>query len=194
MITARSLFLWLCCLDLSGAQNTQVKIVGLEGDGAINNVKLGRAKEPVIEVVDQSGTPIKGASVTFILPDTGPSGMFWDDSKILTTVTDEKGRAAGRGLHPNSLVGQYQVRISASYGGQTAHAMMVQTNAAPAAIASKGSSKKFLWIALIGAAAAGGAVAAMGKSSSSGGSPTSFPSTAPGAVITPGSPSFGPPH
>ena len=194
MISARSLFLWLFCLNLFGGQNTQIKIVGLEGDGAINNIKLGRAKEPVIEVVDQSGTPISGASVTFILPDTGPSGIFGDDSKILTTVTDEKGRAAGRGLHPNNLVGQYQIRISASYGGQTAHAKMLQTNAAPAAIASKGSSKKFLWIALVGAAAAGGAVAAMGKSSSSGGSPTSFPSTAPGAVITPGSPSFGPPH
>jgi hypothetical protein len=193
MITARNLFLWLCCFGLASAQSPQVKIVGLEGEGAINNVKLGRAKEPVIEVVDQTGAPIKGAAVTFILPDTGPSGMFTDDSRMLTTMTDEKGRAAGRGLRPNNLVGQYQIRINASYGGQTAHATMVQTNAAPAAVASKGSSKKFLWIALVGAAAAGGAVAAMGKSSSSGSS-TSFPSTASGAVITPGSPSFGPPH
>jgi hypothetical protein len=194
MMTARSLFLWLFCLGLAGAQNSQVKILGLEGEGAINNIKLGRAKEPVIEVVDQTGAPIKGATVTFILPDTGPSGMFWDQSRILTTVTDEKGRAAGRGLHPNNLVGQYQIRISASYAGQTAHAMMVQTNAEPATVARGGSSKKFLWIALIGAAAAGGAVAAMGKSSSSGANPSSFPSTAPGAVITPGNPSFWPPH
>jgi hypothetical protein len=190
----RSLLLWLVCLGFAGAQNPQVKIVGLEGEGAINNVKLGRAKEPVIEVVDQTGAPLKGATVTFILPDTGPSGVFIDDSRILTTVTDEKGRAAGRGLRPNNLVGQYQIRISASYGGQTAHAVMAQTNAAPAAAASKGSSKKFLWIALVGAAAAGGAVAAMGKSSSSGSGATSLPSTAPGAVITPGSPSFGAPH
>jgi hypothetical protein len=194
MIITRGVFLWLFCLGFAGAQNPHVKIVGLEGDGAINNVKLGRAKEPVIEVVDQTGAPIKGATVTFILPDTGPSGMFMDGSRILTTITDEKGRAAGRGLRPNNLVGQYQIRISASYGGQAAHATMEQTNAAPAAAANKGSSKKFLWIALVGAAAAGGAVAAMGKSSSSGSSTTSFPSTAPGAVITPGSPSFGPPH
>lgn len=193
-MTARSLFLCLFCLGLASAQNPQVKILGIEGEGAINNIKLGRAKEPVIEVMDQTGAPIKGASVTFVLPDTGPSAMFWDEKRILTTVTDEKGRAAGRGLHPNSVVGQYQIRISASYGGQTAHAVMVQTNAEPAAAARGGSSKKFLWIALIGAAAAGGAVAAMGKSSSSGASPATFPSTAPGAVITPGSPSFGPPH
>ena len=38
-----------------------------------------------------------------------------DDSRILTTMTDEKGRAAGRGLHPNNLVGQYQIRINATY-------------------------------------------------------------------------------
>ena len=76
MITARNLFLCLFC-GLASAQNTQVKIVSIEGEGAINNVKLGRAKEPVIEVVDQTGAPIKGASVTFILPDSGPSGMSW---------------------------------------------------------------------------------------------------------------------
>jgi hypothetical protein len=193
-MAARNLFLWLFCWGVAGAQNPQVKILVVEGQGAINNIKVARAKEPVIEVVDQNGAPIKGASVTFILPDTGPSAMFWDDSRILTTMTDEKGRAAGRGLHSNNLVGQYQIRISASYSGQTAHAVMAQTNAEPAAAVRGGSSKKFLWIALVGAAAAGGAIAAMGKSSSSGSSPASFPATSSGAVITPGSPSFGPPH
>ena len=99
-MTLRGLYVWLFCLCLASAQNPQVKIVGIEGDGAINNIKLDRAKEPVIEVTDQTGAPIKGASVTFVLPDTGPSAMFLDGSRILTAVTDEKGRAAGRGLHP----------------------------------------------------------------------------------------------
>jgi hypothetical protein len=122
----------------------------------------------------------------------GPSAAFADDSRILTTITDERGRAVGRGLHPNRVPGQFQIRVSASFAGQTAHLDITQTNAQPAAAVRGGSSKKFLWIALVGAAAAGGAFAAMGSSSSA--SPATVGNTTSGGVITPGSPSLGPPH
>ena len=45
------------------AQDTSVKIVILEGQGAINNIHLRRAKEPVVQVTEESGAPIQQASV-----------------------------------------------------------------------------------------------------------------------------------
>jgi hypothetical protein len=180
---------------LAGAQSDAhlLKIVALEGDGAINNIQLNRAKEPVVEVLDADNAPVQNATVTFLLPEMGPSAAFADDSRILTTITDERGRAVGRGLHPNKVPGQFQIRVSASFAGQTARLDITQTNAQPAAAVRAGSSKKFLWIALVGAAAAGGAFAAMGSSSAAASPATGGNSTS-GGVITPGSPSLGPPH
>src|SRR5579872_4904706 len=152
----RRFLLALFLASAAVAQNTSLKIVIVEGQGAINNIRLPRSKEPVIEVVDPDGAPIPGVAVNFTLPPTGPGGDFLD-GKTLSTVTDEHGRAVGRGLHANKVTGQYTIEISASYHGETAHAAVTQTNAEPAALEKKGSSKKFLWIALIGAAAAGGA-------------------------------------
>lgn len=48
----------------------------LEGEGVINNVRQHRAKDPVVSVVDETNAPVKGASVTFFLPDTGPRAEF----------------------------------------------------------------------------------------------------------------------
>ena len=173
------------------AQTTGIKIVIQEGQGAINNIKERRAKEPVVQVLHEDGEPVVGAMVTFLLPDTGPSGAFADGAHMLTVQTDDKGQAVGRGLHPNQTAGRFQIRVTASYHGQTANAAIAQINAEPAA--ASGGSKKFLIIALIGGAAAGGLAAAMGhKSSSSSGvaSPVSNPPT----VLTPGTPSIQPPH
>jgi len=173
-----------------------LKIVVLEGAGAINNIRQHRAKDPVIQVADETGAPVKDASVTFILPDTGPSGMFGASGRTLTVLTDEKGQAAGRGLVPNQVAGKFEIHVVASYREQRARALITQTNATPAEAAGGGSSKKFLLIALIGGAVAGGAFAAMGHGGSS--SPSaSIPAqvTNPqGAVIVPGIPVFQPPH
>ena len=180
---------------LLGAQSTdgQLKILVLEGQGAINNISLRRAREPVVEVTNENGAPVAGAVVTFMLPDAGPGGVFGDNSKILSVTTDEKGQAVGRGLRPNKIIGQYQILASASYQGRNARTSITQTNAEPVAAANHGSSKKLLWLVLIGGgAAAGAAFGARGSASSpavavSAGSPA-------GAVITPGTPVFQPPH
>ena len=195
MTSRNVLVLGLISAIVASAQPPALKIVVLEGQGAIHNIRQARTKEPVVEVLDQAGNPVSGASVTFTVPDTGPSGSFLDESRSYSAVTDDKGRASGRGLHPNKLMGQYEVRVHAVYRGQTAQITIPQTNAEPAAAVKGGSSKKYLWLALIGAAAAGGAFAAMGKGSASTAQGSSVGGvTASGAVITPGSPSFGPPH
>src|SRR5437870_1227163 len=68
-----------------------------------------RAKDPVIQVTDETGAPLKDASVTFLLPDTGPSGAFGASGRTLTVLTDEKGQATGRGLVPNQVAGKFEI-------------------------------------------------------------------------------------
>lgn len=164
-----------------------IQVAVREGDGALNNIKLQKAKEPVVVVTGANDAPIKGASVTFLLPELGPSGLFPSGSALVVT-TDENGVATGRGLKPNNVAGQFQIRVVASYQGSTARAVVTQTNAAPAQASSGGSGKLILLVALIGG---GGAAAALGltrSNKSAGAAPN------PGTVITPGSSTFVPPR
>jgi hypothetical protein len=186
-IATQFLALSLCAM-LARSATMVPRIEVLEGDGAINNISLHRAKEPVVRVVDQDGHPIPNAAVTFVLPGKGAGGTFGSGQSSLTVMTDEDGRAVGHGLRPNGSAGQFAIRVTTSFQGQAATANILQTNAEPAQGGK--SSKAILIVALIGGAAAtGAAVALKGKSSST----TTPPATPSGAVISPGSPSFGPP-
>jgi hypothetical protein len=195
-ITRAACAVLISCILASpaGAQNAGIKIVVQEGQGAINNIPQRRAKEPVVQVQHEDGEPVVGATVTFLLPDTGPGGTFADGARMLNIQTDEKGLATGRGLKPNGTAGRFLIRVSASYHGQTASTTIAQINAIPAgATTTGGNGKKFLIIALIAGAAAGGLAAALGGKGSS--SPSSSPVTNPtGTVLVPGSPSIQPPH
>src|SRR5207248_1226579 len=97
-----------------------------------------------------------GASVTFQMPFSGPSGTF-GSKRLLVTQTDADGRATGRGLVPNGTAGPFEIHVSASFGSRTASASIREINASP----SEGrSSKKLVWIGVAVGAAAGGVLAA----------------------------------
>ena len=183
-------------LVLAAYAQTQpgINIRVVEGDGAINSIRLHRAHDLVVQVLDPTGQPVAGATVTFLLPATGPSGTFGDSGLSLTMQTDAKGMAVGRGLRPNSVAGQFRIRATSSWHGQTASAGLMQTNAEP--VAKSHSSRIIAILAIVGAVAVGGAVVAMrgGKSSTTTNTGGSTGSIAPAATITPGPPSFGPPH
>ena len=193
--TARYLsaaLIYLLLAASTDAQTPGIKIVVVEGQGAINNIQQHRAKEPVVQVTEDQ-KPIQGASVTFMLPDDGPSGVFGNGARMMTIQTDEKGQAVGRGLRPNQTAGRLQIRVTASFRGQSAGAVISQINAEPAgATSGGGSGKKFLILALIGGAAAGGIAAAMGGRSSS--SPSPRNSSPPGTILAPGAPVIQAPH
>jgi len=178
----------LLCAVLARSATVVPRIEVLEGDGAINNIRLHRAKEPVVRVVDQDGHPIPNVAVTFVLPETGAGGTFADGHSTYTAMTDSDGQAVGHGLRPNGNAGQFQIRVTTSFQGQAATTNISQTNAEPAQ--GGGSSKTILIIALIGGAVAAGAAVALAKGKSPA---TSTPPANTGAVISPGSPSFGPP-
>ena len=188
-----------CCLRLFGtalliqscltAQGPGFRIVVVEGDNAINNVSQRTTREPVVRI-EEDGRPVAGAIVTFQLPNTGPGGTFLDGKTLMAISTEADGLAVGRGLRPNAIVGQFTIRVTASYRGETASADITQTNAAPAR-AAKSPTRKILIIGLIAGAAGGGILAAThGKST-----PASTTASTPGSVVvTPGDPGFGPPH
>lgn len=165
----RSISLSLCCLLMlqslthaaQAPQVTALKIVVLEGEGAINNIKLRTAREPIVQVEDENHKPVAGALVLFTLPDSGASGVFPGGSKTLMVYTDAQGRAAGKGLQPNKNAGQYQITVNATFKGLTAIATIGQTNALAATAAAAGISGKLIAIlAIAGGAAAAGAIAA----------------------------------
>ena len=164
-------------------QNPGIEINVVEGEGAINNVRAHTAHDPVVEIRDRAGTLVAGATVTFQLPAMGPGGVFPVTGSSLVTQTDEHGQAAARGLRPNSLPGSFEIRVTASYQGQTANAVINQTNAIPA---EAKSTKKYWIIGLVAGAGVAGAFAATHGSKSSNTS-----TIQPGIVA--GSGTFGPP-
>ena|SRR5215472_6759361 len=163
----------------------------LEGDGAINSIRLHRGHEPKVRVADHEGRPISGAAVTFVLPATGPSASFGDSGLSVTVMSDERGEAIGRGLRPNGVLGQFRIRVTTSWHDSPAVTTLVQTNAEP--VIHAGHTKTIALVVLIAAAGGGAAAALGGKSSGSGQSATMAVQTTPGTIIS-GNPTLGPPH
>jgi hypothetical protein len=179
------------------AQDTAPKLflVIVEGDGAINNIRQRTAREPIVQVEDENHRPVAGAIVVFTLPSRGAGGVFPNGATTLTTTTDAKGQAMARGLRPNNVQGNYEIRVNASSNGRTASISIAQTNAAVAgaagAAAGAGISAKLIAIIAIaaGAAAGGGYYAA--THGGNGGAATPAPSA---IIITPGTGTVGPPR
>jgi hypothetical protein len=162
------------------AQARMLNLVVIEGEGAVNNIRQRTAREPVVQVQDENHKPVAGAIVVFMLPSNGAGGTFANGARTLTMTTDNQGQAIARGLTPNGVKGQYQIRVNASHNGLTAAIAITQVNAVLSAggAASSGaiSGKLIAILAIAGAAAAGGAYYA----THNGGGST------PGAVIPPG--------
>ncbi len=164
----------------------------VEGDGALINVKSRINPVPAVQVVDDNNKPLPGLVVFFVLPSTGPGGDFANGTKALSVSTDKDGRAAAKGIIPNSQLGQFEIRATVSYQGQSATASITQTNVSGVSTSGTGggiSKKGLIILAIIGGAGAGIALGIRGggsSSSSSGGSN--------GITITPGTPTVGAPH
>jgi hypothetical protein len=159
---------------LRAADPPSLQISIQEGDGLAYPVGSRATRGITIQIADDQGKPVDGATVSFRLPEMGPGGTFSNGSKteILTTRAD--GRATVWGMQWNRMAGAFDVRITATKGQARAGTVCSQhlTEASgPVAAHAGGPSHKWLWIALaaVGAAGAGAgvAVAARGHSSSS---------------------------
>ena len=122
-------------LPLSAAPEQQenapakLNIAIIEGEDAINNIRLRTAREPIVEVTDENHKPIAGALVLFTLPNGGAGGAFANGARTLSILTDSQGRAIAAGLKPNAITGKFQIRVDASYRGVSANTTIAQKNA-----------------------------------------------------------------
>jgi hypothetical protein len=178
----------------ASAQNPAgLQIVIIEGEGAINNVKQRVNREPIVQVEDENHKPIAGAAIIFFLPNDGPGGTFANGNMTFTTTTNSQGQAVARGIRFNNQAGSMQIRVSASFAGQTASAIITQTNvlgvaASGAAVGGMSLGVKLL---IIGAVVGGG-IAAGVVIANRGGNPT--PANPTTITITPGTITVGGPQ
>jgi hypothetical protein len=190
MKSAEFLFLFAVPMTLLAVDNN-LNIVIVDGEAAIHNLRKPSASQIVVRV-EREGKPAVGATVALSLPSQGASGTFANRAITTTAMADSEGVAAIKGLKPNSVAGKLQIRVTASYEGQTAHASITQFNIdVPTAERKSGNSKIIIILAAAGAAAAGGAYLGLHKSTS-----TATPTTAapvPSITITAGSSSVGAP-
>ena len=168
------------------AQDGSLHVVVLEGDGAINNIRSTRSKEPIVRIEDANKRGVAGAVVTFLAPASGAGAFFGDGGSSVTLTTDDRGEAVARRLHPNRIAGTFQIRVSASRDGRTAAASITQTNVDPG---SHTSSRTIAILAIVGGVAAGGAAVAFHGGSAKAASPA--PSV---TLVVPGTPTIGGPQ
>ena len=186
-----------CLLLFNGPLAAQarpgLKIIVVDGEGAINNIQLGSGREPVVEIRDETDRPLSGAKVTFSLPERGPGGTFFGASRNVTLATDEQGRATATGFRPNLQEGRFQIQVTAVAGEKTATAVITQSNLLPTGGLNRvsGTKKKFgtgKIVALIAVAAIAGIIAGTRGDEEKPTTPT------PGTTITPGVVSVGVPR
>jgi hypothetical protein len=178
-------------LPVWGQTPTNLQIVIVEGEGAINNVKQRVNREPIVQVEDENHKPIAGAAVIFFLPNQGPGGTFSNGTNSLTTTTNAQGRAVARGIRFNNQAGAMEIRVAASFAGQTASATITQTNVLGTAASggSVGGMSLTTKLLIIGAIVGGG-IAAGVIVANRGGSTTAIPIT----TITSGTVTVGAPQ
>jgi hypothetical protein len=160
----------------------KLNIVVISGDGAINNIKSRTARETIVEVRDENNKPVAGASVAFLLPDSGPGLVSSNGTRMISTLTDANGRAAARGLKPNGQSGRFNLQVRANYQQSFGQLVISQSN-----IVAAGAAISGLTVALIaiGAAAAAGTAYAVTRDNGA---------TRGTVGINPGSPTAGAPR
>jgi hypothetical protein len=137
----------------------------LEGQKVINSLATKAAISPVVQVFDSLEHPVEGAEVTFEVPPSGPGGIFSNQQNIISTRTDVRGQATAA-FTPNSTPGSFTIKVTASAGGQSAEARIVQTNDSKAMFAGpvpppRAWYKSWKWWAVIGGGAGAGIAAAL---------------------------------
>jgi len=111
-------------------------------------------------VTDETGKPVDGATVSFMLPEDGPGGSFSSGSKTEIMTTHADGRAGAWGMQWNRTVGSFEIRITAVKGQARAGTVVGQFLSETSSRTTRtGPGHKWLWISLAVAGAAAGGVA-----------------------------------
>jgi hypothetical protein len=124
----------------------------VQGQDVVNNVKQRVAREPQIVVYDENHNPVNGATVTFLLPKSGPGASFPGGQSSFTTTTGADGQATAPGLQANNIPGSFKINVVVSSQGSTTTGTIPMANVLAATVAGTSA----LTTTLIVVAVAGG--------------------------------------
>ena len=125
-------------LMVAFVQSGGLKIVVIEGEGAVNIIQQKTAVSPLVEVRDRNNNPVSGAVVTFTIQG-GYSAAVAGGAQTVSITTNAAGRAAMAALNPVNP-GTFQIQVQAAFQGQTAAAAITQTNVMTAAQAASATA------------------------------------------------------
>lgn len=145
----------------------------VEGEGQAYALGSRATRGITVQITDDIGRPVDGATVTFRLPEEGPSGAFANGSKTEIATSRADGRVNAWGMQWNHTAGRFEVRITASKGEVRAGtvcplSLIRASDGAPVAHASAvHGGHKWVWVVLgIGAGAGAGLAFAHGSTGS----------------------------
>ena len=180
----------------------QVQVV--EGDRLSYAPGSRSVKGITVQVTDEVGRPVAGASVNFRLPDDGATGVFQNGTKSELAATAPDGRASVWGMRWGKVSGPVTLHITAAKGQTRAGTVATQIIADDLAVSggrvmkvstrgAGGGNHKWLWFGLAAGLAGGGVAAYEALHSAS--ASASTVSVAPATGVTIGQPqvSVGPP-
>ena len=87
------------------SQPPALRIVVLEGEGAVNIIQQKTAVRPLVEIRDRNNVPVAGATVTFTIGGGSPA-TFAGGVQTLTVTTNAAGQAAGVRASANRQSGE----------------------------------------------------------------------------------------
>ncbi len=164
----------------------RIKIVVVQGEGALNNIKARTATAPVVEIRDDNDKPVAGAEVVFQLPVSGPGGVFNGWMRTQTTRTDAQGRAAATGMTPNDEEGRFNIKVTAHDGKRSASTVIAQSNSRTGGNtgqkADNSHKKVLIVLGILAVAGIVGGIAGTRGADSGGGLSSSPVTIAPGPV------------
>lgn len=171
-----------------------LKINVLQGEGSLNNIRRKLAQAPVVEIRDESGRAMEGASVTFTLPFDGPGGKFANGERNFTVTTDAQGRAACAPFIPNETEGRFNINVSATHKERKGTVVIPQSNTLAGGLSDgkSGGRRPPRW--LLGLGLTGGTTAALILAKRGGGSNGPSTTPVPPTTISVGSVTVGGPR
>jgi hypothetical protein len=147
---------------IAASQTAVLQIKILEGEGGVH-IAGSRSSSPLtVEVTDEAGKPVENVTISFQLPEDGPSGVFATGLRSEVAVTDARGRASVRNFRVNRVAGAFEIRVTAARDSARAGMLSRQyiSGGSRAAGAAGRSRKKWYYLAAVAAGAAIGGVAA----------------------------------
>jgi hypothetical protein len=170
----------------------KLRVIVLEGEGAINSISLRTTVPPVVEIRDENERPVEGAEVIFRLPAAGPGGTFPGQQLTRKTRTNGQGQAAATGFAPNTETGRFRIHVTATSGNLMGETSITQTNVEGVPTAADTGKRRSGWWKWAALAAAGGGGTGLYFGLRGNGNSTVAPPAPAVITVTPGPISFGP--